>query len=172
MNYVFEYLSVENAEDYARVNALAWKQSYKGIIDNNFLELINTEEEIQKSIVRLKNGLGNDYNKAFLLKSDGVPVGVLRVRRSKYEKYSDCGELGAIYLLDIAKSKGLGRVLFEKAVNELKKMGYNKMINGCLQGNPSNEFYKHMGGKLIETNPFKVPNGQELIENLYYYNKI
>ena len=57
MNYVFEYLSVENAEDYARVNALAWKQSYKGIIDNNFLELINTEEEIQESIVRLKNGL-------------------------------------------------------------------------------------------------------------------
>ena len=166
MNYVFEDLSVENAEDYARVNALAWKQSYKGIIDNSFLDLINTEEEIQESIVRLKNGLDNDYNKAFLLKIDGVPVGVLRVRRSKYEKYSDCGELGAIYLLDIAKGKGLGKVLFEKAVNELKKMGY------CLQGNPSNEFYKHMGGKFVETNPFKVPNGQELIENLYYYNKI
>ena len=60
------------------------------------MELINTQEEIQKSIVRLKNGLGNDYNKAFLLKSDGIPVGVLRVRRTKYEKYFDCGELGAI----------------------------------------------------------------------------
>lgn len=131
------------------------------------MELINTQEEIQKSIVRLKNGLGNDYNKAFLLKSDGIPVGVLRVRRTKYEKYSDCGELGAIYLLDIAKGKGLEKVLFENAVNELKKMGYNKMVNGCLQGNQSNEFYKYMGGKFIETNPFKIPNGQKLIENLY-----
>ena len=51
-------------------------------------------------------------------------------------------------------------------------MGYNKMVNGCLEGNPSNEFYKHMGGKFIETNPFKVPNGQELIENLYFYDNI
>ena len=172
MDYIIEDLNLDNVEDYARVNALAWKQSYKGIIYDDFLELINTEEEIQKSIIRLKNGLGNKYNKAFLLKSNGVPVGVLRVRKPKYEKYSDCGELGAIYLLDIAKGKGFGKILFEKAISELKKMGYNKMVNGCLEGNPSNEFYKHMGGKFIETNPFKVPNGQELIENLYFYDNI
>lgn len=62
--------------------------------------------------------------------------------------------------------------IIRKAISELKKMGYNKMVNGCLEENPSNEFYKHMGGKFIETNPFKVPNGQELIENLYYYDSI
>ena len=56
---------------------------------------------------------------------------------------------------------------------ELKKMGYTKMVNGCLEGNPSNEFYKHMGGKLVKKIPFVVKNyGQELIENLYYYENI
>ena len=164
MDYTIEDLSLDNVEDYARVNALAWKQSYKGIIYDDFLELINTEEEIQKSVIRLKNGLGNKYNKAFLLKENGVAIGILRVRKPKYEKHSDFGELGAIYLLDIAKGKGYGKILFEKAIFELKKMGYKKMVNGCLEGNPSNEFYKHMGGKFVETNPFKVPNGQELIE--------
>ncbi len=49
-------------------------------------------------------------------------------------------------------------------------MGYKNMIVGCLVGNPSNEFYKHMGGKLVDTNPFTLPNGQELLENLYYYD--
>ena len=57
MNYVIEELAVNNAEDYARVNVLAWKQSYKGIVNDNFIALINTEEEIQKTIEKLKNGL-------------------------------------------------------------------------------------------------------------------
>ena len=51
-------------------------------------------------------------------------------------------------------------------------MGYNKMIIGCLSENPSNDFYKHMGGEFVDTNPLTLPNGQELMENLYYYNEI
>ena len=57
-----------------------------------------------------------------------------------------------------------------KAVNELKNMDYKNMIIGCLSDNPSNEFYKHMGGKLVDQNPLVLPNGQELLENLYYYD--
>ena len=45
------------------------------------------------------------------------------------------------------------------------------MIIGCLSENPSNEFYKQMGGKFVDTNPLTLPNGQELIENLYYYDE-
>ena len=46
---------------------------------------------------------------------------------------------------------------------------FNVEIIGCLSENPSNEFYKHMGGKFVDTNPLTLPNGQELMENLYYY---
>ena len=56
---------------------------------------------------------------------------------------------------------------------KLKKMGYKKMVNGCIDGNPSNEFYKHMGGKLVKQISFVVKNyGQELTENVYYYENI
>ena len=172
MNYVIEELSVDNAEDYARVNVLAWKQSYKGIINDDFLDLIGTEKYIQQTITKLKKGINDTLNKAFLLKVDDKPVGVLRVRKSKYVKYSDCGEIGAIYLLDSVKKQGFGRILFKKAIEELKRMGYTKMVNGCIEGNPSNSFYQHMGGRFIEKGSFIVPNGQELIENVYYYSKI
>lgn len=47
MNYTIEELRDENANEYARVNMLAWKQSYKGIVDDDFLELLNTKEEIK-----------------------------------------------------------------------------------------------------------------------------
>ena len=164
-------MDIDNVEYYARVNALSWKQSYKGIVNDDFLELINTYPEIQKAISNLKEGL-NDSSRRFLLKYNNEYVGVLRVRKTKYDNYSQCGELGALYLLDSVKRKGFGKVLFNKAINELKNMGYNKMIIGCLSENPSNDFYKHMGGEFVDTNPLTLPNGQELMENLYYYNEI
>ncbi len=42
--------------------------------------------------------------------------------------------------------------------HELKKLGCTKMIIGCLDGNPSNEYYKHIGGKFVEIRTFKLPN--------------
>lgn len=171
MDYYIENIDIDNAEFYARVNALAWKQSYKGIVNDDFLELINTEPEIQKSISNLRNGL-NDSSRRFLLKYSGKYVGILRVRETKYDKYKQCGELGALYLLDSVKGKGFGKVLFNKATSELKDMGYNKMIIGCLSENPSNEFYKHMGGSFVDTNSLVLPNEQVLTENLYYYDSI
>ena len=169
MDYIIEDMNLENVEYYAKVNALSWKQSYKGIVNDDFLELINTEPEIQKAIDNLKKGL-NDSSKRFLLKYNGEYVGIVRVRETKYDKYKECGELGALYLLDNAKGNGYGKILFNKAIEELKKKGYKKMILGCLSENPSNEFYKHMGGKFIDTNPLTLPNGQELMENLYLYD--
>ena len=168
MYYIIEKLSIDNVEYFARVNALAWKQSYKGIVNDDFLELINTEPEIQKAISNLKECL-NDSSRRFLLKYNDEYVGVLRVRKTKYDKYSECGELGALYLLDAVKGKGFGKILFNKAINELREMKYDNMIIGCLSENPSNDFYKHMGGKFVDTNPLTLPNGQELMENLYYY---
>ena len=69
------------------------------------------------------------------------------------------------------KGNGLGRKLTEIGIDELKKLGCTKMIIGCLDGNPSNEYYKHIGGKFIKTRTFKLPN-QELPENVYYYDSI
>ena len=48
MDYIIESMNKDNAEYYARVNILAWKESYKEIVNDDFLELINTEREIKK----------------------------------------------------------------------------------------------------------------------------
>ena len=173
MDYTIEKLSIDNAHEYAYVNARAWLESYKGIIDDEYLERINTDKNIKILTERLKGYVVNNPDRFFLLRVKERPVGVLCVRKPKYEDYQDCGELGAIYLLDEVKGKGYGKVLFGLAKEELKKMGYKKMVNGCIDGNPSNEFYKHMGGKLVKQIPFIVKNyEQELTENVYYYECI
>ncbi|MBR2677897.1 MAG: GNAT family N-acetyltransferase [Bacilli bacterium] len=172
MSYVIEDLRTDNAEDYAKVNILAWRQSYKGIVNDDFLDLLNTENKYKETVEKLIRNLNEDRNKAFILRVDEKPVGILRVRKSQFEDYPDYGQLGAIYLLDEVKGKGYGRILFNKAVEVLKDWGYTKMINGCFEGNPSNEFYKRMGGKFVGTTMLTLQNGQELVENLYCYDEI
>ena len=158
-----------NVYDFAKVSAQSWKESYNGIVNDDFLELINTESEINKKVDKLKSVM-NDGSRRFLLKCDNKYVGILRVRITKYDNYKDYGELGALYLLNSVKGKGFGKALFNKAIEELKDMGYGKMIIGCLSSNPSNLFYKHMGSIFVGTNPITLPNGQLLEENLYTYD--
>lgn len=170
MNYEIVELNINDVESYIRINSLAWKQNYKGIVNDDFLELINTEEEIQKGIDNLKKFI-NDGSKRFLLKVDNEYLGLFRVRKTKYENYLECGELGALYLLNDIKGIGYGKILFKRAIEELKKAGYKDIIIGCLKGNPSNNFYKYMGGEFVGTSSFELPN-QVLEENLYLYRNI
>ena len=67
------------------------------------------------------------------------------------------------------KGHGYGRKLFDMAIKELKNMGFTKMIVGCLAANPTNEFYKHMGGKLIKQRVFEK---LKLPENVYLFEEI
>lgn len=48
-------------------------------------------------------------------------------------------------------------------------MNFDKMVIGCLESNPSNNFYKHIGGKFIKTRIFE---NLQLLENVYYFEKI
>ena len=61
--------------------------------------------------------------------------------------------------------------IYKMAIKELKNMGFTKMIVGCLAANPTNEFYKHMGGKLIEVATRKI-KGHYMTENIYYYENL
>ena len=170
MNYYIEELNLNNIKDYVIVNAKAWQETYKGIVNAEFLELINTKEEINNSIV--KKSLNDSFDKSFLLKVDKMPVGVIRVCKSRDDNYQNIGEIRALYLLNNVKHQGFGKILFEKAKEEVKKMGFNSMIVGCLALNTNaNSFYKHMGGILVSNRNFKLPN-QTINENVYLFREI
>ena len=170
MNYSIEELNHDNVSDYVKVNTKAWQETYKGIVNDEFLELINTKEEINNSIER--KSLNNPFDKSFLLKVDNNYVGVIRVCKSRNDNYQNIGEIRALYLLNNVKHQGFGKILFEKAKEEVKKMGFNSMIVGCLALNTNaNSFYKHMGGVLILSRDFTLPN-QTLNENVYLFREI
>ena len=165
-------LALEDIPDYVKVNTIAWQESYKGLIADSILDevLNNIDNSIQKQITVFNNDKKNNIKK-FILKVNDEPVGMTGIGKATDEKYEDIGELYSLYLLNKVKKKGYGKLLFYNDVKELINLGFNEMIVGCLINNPSNDFYKHMGGKLIDVVTNKVKS-YDMKENIYYYENL
>ena len=167
MNYLIRKKQQKDCEGVQKVITLAWQQTYKGIINNDFLKSLNLNEKerIEKSI----NIFDENNNNELVLEIDNKIVGFVKYSESKDENFLGYGEINALYLLKEYKGKGYGKLLFDKAKQELKNMGYFKIVVGCLDGNSSNDFYKHIGGKFQSTRIFSR-GGQNLIENIYLFD--
>ena len=146
MSYIIRKRKIEDCEQIEHVTTLAWNQTYKNIVNDNFLKhLINTEKErAEKS----KNKFNINKTQIFVLEINN-----------------------RLYILEEYKGLGYGKKLVIEAIKYLINKNYNKMIIGCLDKNPSNEFYKHIGEELINKRVFSN-TGEDLIENVYYFEDI
>jgi len=151
----------------AHVVTVAWNETYKGIVPDWFLEHLkeNEEERAENSF----NEFDENNNHQFVLEVDNEVVGFVNVGKTYDEEYENCGEIFALYIIGKYKGFGFGRKLVDTGIKELKALGYNSMLISCLKGNPSNEFYKHIGGKYIKDGLFEK---LELPENVYYFENI
>lgn len=164
MNYTIRKMAREDCSAAAHVISASWKETYRGIIPEE--ELNRTDEQ---TIAENSRKNFPEDNHQFVLEAEGVIVGYMNVGLTDDRGYEHCGEIHAIYILKEYKGKGFGRKLIEAGTAELKAMGCDRMVIGCLAGNPSNSFYEHIGGKLIKT---RIYERLKLPENVYFFERI
>lgn len=167
MDYKIRKMKRSDCADVTHVVTVAWNETYRGIVDDSILDDLykNEDERTNRSISRFDD----NNNHSFVLEVNDKIVGFINVGSADDEEFLNCGEIYALYIISEYKGQGYGRKLISEGINELKNMGYNKMIISCLQGNKTNDFYKHIGGKLIKTRIFKK---LQLPENVYYFENI
>ncbi len=56
--------------------------------------------------------------------------------------------------------------LYDYAIKKIKEKGFQQLVIGCLDGNPANNFYKHLGGKYIGNHLFR----EKYKENFYLFH--
>ncbi len=167
MDYTFRRRELKDCEGIARVVAIAWNETYKGIVPDWFLEQLKNNIEERAQMMRDKFDESNNHQ--FVLEYDNEIVGFVNCGESEDEEFDNMGEIFALYIIKKHHGKKLGRKLVNLAIEELKSLGFNQMIIACLKGNPTNEFYKYIGGKYIKDGIFKR---LDLPENIYYFDKI
>ena len=142
---IIRKMKYEDIKEFILLVNKVWDETYRGIVDDEFLNnMPNTVEE------RIKKGQAKFYSNSdtnFVMEDDGKLIGFSSVGKAQDEEYPNSGEISSLYLIKKYHGKGLGKELFNHDLDKLKELGYHDYVIGCLEGNPTNEFYKHMGGK-------------------------
>lgn len=144
----------------SRIYEESWKYVYKNIIPQEFLDSIEAG--------RWVSALDSSDWYTLVCVEDGKYIGTSSFCRSRFPDYPKYGEIISIYLLPDYIGKGYGEKLFDKAVYELKKQGYDKLLLWVLEDNTlAKNFYKKHN--FIETENVMDDNigGKSLREVMY-----
>ena len=162
MSYFIRPKKIEDCLSCAKVAILSWNETYRGIVDDLFLDeiLLKEEETAQKE----RDSFFDDTSK-YVLEVDGKVVGFINFGRAHTVGYDGYGEIYSFYILKKYHGFGYGKEMFLYALQELRK-DYSKVIVGCLKDNPTTKFYEHMGGRIVQTH--QRPTGNSILEENIY----
>ena len=168
MDIIIRTATINDAEKVAKIKIEGWQTAYRGIIDDEFLDNMNLNEEIEKRKDNIKDGVD-----IIVAEFNNEIVGFCLYRNyiKDPESYpnADC-EISSLYVKSSLKRKGIGTKLMQYVIQKLQNQGKTKMILGCLKGNyPSRAFYGKMGGKIKKTEKITFGN-KEYEEVIYEYD--
>jgi len=139
---------VTDARAIAEVHVGSWKTTYKGIFPDHVLNGLSVEQRAHlwtQTLTTPEQGVitfvGCD--------AAGKVVGFVCGGRERTGRLGCDGELHAIYLLQSVQRQGLGRLLVDRFVRELKSRGFASMAVWVLARNPFRKFYEALGGQII-----------------------
>ncbi|MFZ2315407.1 MAG: GNAT family N-acetyltransferase [Gammaproteobacteria bacterium] len=135
---IVKYAVVSDALEVALINVASWQHGYHGIIPNEILDNLPTQNWAASWKVYLE---GN--GKLLLIIKSGKILGFAKIGENSS---LDAGEISAIYLLPEIWRQGFGSKLCIASIAELKKMGFNKIVLWVLARNRrACDFYEAMG---------------------------
>lgn len=161
----------EDAAQIAEVHIRSWRQAYKGVVHQSYLDNgLNVNEHTK----RWREGLNKNRKGTFLAFNGAVLAGFVTVGPSRNRKCSDYGELYAIYLDPDYFGKGIGKTLFQSALEYAVAQGLKKMFVNVLTDNKmGRNFYERMGAVPIENSEEELTiDGQLYLEMKYEWRKL
>ena len=153
--------NINDAKDIVRVNVMGWKNTYKNIFPQTFLDSLDSEDE--NSIRKCQEKI----NQYAVCEIDNKIVAMVRYGRNKKNYDDSYAEIYALYVDDSYKKQGIGSKLVAFAFEELKKE-YDYVLISTLVNNSANEFYKKIGGNFVGNCDFLLDN-KKFVENIYEF---
>ena len=134
--------SENDARQIAEILVEDWKLAYRGIIDSDYLDSLNVEERCKRELQR--------YQIYRVAVAANEVLGFTWNELADDEE-ADC-EIVALYVRYARRKSGIGKALFQDAVDAFRTSGRKKMIIWCLKENrEARQFYEKMGGTAYKT---------------------
>jgi ribosomal protein S18 acetylase RimI-like enzyme len=162
MNLSIRRAVPNDAPDIAHVHVVSWQETYRGIVPQTYLDSLDTGARTEL----WKTRLGRADSNVLVAILDGQLCGFIGGGRARQAIEDFDAEFYAIYLLDAAKGKGIGRLLMRRLAETLLADGLTKAMLWVLADNNSRLFYEHLGGQVIAQKTVPV-GGADLLEIAY-----
>ncbi len=131
------------AEKIAKVHIDTWKNAYKGIISDEYLQSLSVKQRVQKYKFRKNLAEGQQF---FALKLKREIIGLLFLIVNAGGDGKNKGEISAIYLSPAHWDKGYGSQMMEYAVDYFAKQNCDEIFIWVLEQNMrAINFYKKFG---------------------------
>lgn len=167
MEFNMRKAEADDAAAIAKVQVDSWRTTYRGIIDEGYLENLKYEDR-EKVWTR-----AIEENPIFLLEDGSGEVVGFAIggpeRSGEYVGYD--GELYAIYIHESAQQSGGGRQLVGAVAADLLERGFEKMVISVLEDNPARGFYERLGGHKIGKEETAIGNSVH-VELVYGFDDL
>lgn len=181
--------AVRDAAGIARVQVETWKSAYRGIVPDDYLGKLCTDQK-ETSWRMILSGEAQENHPTPGCTADREPLPVSRAHAATADSFhfvaeqdgrivgfavggpersSDPefpGELHAIYVLQEHQGRGLGRRLAGSVAYTLLDRGYRSMMVWVLRDNPWKRFYFSIGGTPVRFRTIDI-GGIKLDEESY-----
>lgn len=148
------------------IRDVVWKNEFYDFLPNGILYEMG--RNVEKRVMHLKDQIVEN-NRIFVALCDEVPVGYIFYAKAQNVVYDSAAEIREIYILPEFQKQGIGRQLFEKAMEEIKKLNYKSLILCCPLESKGVSFFLKMGGNKKEIITKNV-NGYSVIYDLVYFD--
>ena len=147
MNYVIRLANEKDCDNLSRLKQRVWSETYRGIYSDEKIDNF----DYQKNSEKFLNIVNNPNIELYVVEDNNKLVGYMDCG-TPFRPYKDFKqEIGLLYLLKDYQRKGIGKELFNIAVNKIKENSYNEFFVCCNKYNVNaQEFYKKMGGVIAE----------------------
>lgn len=146
---------IEDIKDIVNIKINGWKEAYKDILKDSYLESMKYNENFEKFKREIEN---NSLKENYVIEDDNVIVGYAKISILKDEEHDS--QIYAIYIRPDVKNKGYGTLLMNYIKKYFKNNGCKNMILWCIDKNEQAKiFYKKKGG--IEKDKIMSKIGEE-----------
>ena len=165
MKYRIRKAKFEDAKGIAKVHIKSWRETYKGIVDEEYLRNLDLEHRTNKWKEILEKPKPHSWTFVAVDEDEKV-VGFISggAAREKVAQYK--GEMYAIYILKRAQGYKLGYRLTKRLCSILTKQGIKNMYVCVLRENNSKTFYTRYGAKFLKTKRLNI--GKKTLPEEYY----
>lgn len=158
--------TVGDAGDIARIHVETWRQAYKGIVPDSYLDGLSVERRAENWGKTLAESTAGTL---VAVDAKGGVVGWVSFGASRDEDGRGGGEVYAVYLQASEWGKGIGRELMAAAERGLAERGYSAFTLWVLELNSrTRRFYDKASYQPDGAKKTILLGGKELVELRYW----